>query len=135
MQWQEDSKAAIAKAAQEREFQGTYRHQFFQTPGGVEVNVLAKNLTPERVTVHVEEKRLHVVTKDENGQQDYELDIPLYAKVRAGSRPLMPTSVAKVNFYVAPRTQTKSPAFKTAGRDLDCYLGQPLRCFAVHAAP
>ena len=122
MQWQEDSKAAIAKAAQEREFQGKYRHQFFQTPGGVEVNVLAKNLTPEQVTVHIEEQRLHVVTKGENGQQDYELDIPLYAKVRAGACPLMPTSTAKVNLYVAPRTQTKLPAFKTAVRDSHCCL-------------
>ena len=122
MQWQEDSKAAIAKAAQERDFQGKYRHQFFQTPGGVEVNVLAKNLTPERVTVHIDEQRLHVVTKGKDGQQDYELDIPLYAKVRAGACPLMPTSTAKVNLYVAPRIQTKSPAFKTAVRDSHCYL-------------
>ena len=86
VQWQADSKAAIARAAQEREFQGKYRHQFFQTPNAVEVNVLAKNLAPERVTVHIEEQRLHVVTKDEAGQQDYELDVPLYAKVSAAFR-------------------------------------------------
>ncbi len=81
MQWQEDSAAAIAKAAQEREFQGKYRHQFFQTPTAVEVNVLAKNLTPERVAVHIEKQHLRVVTKDADGEQDYELDIPLYGQV------------------------------------------------------
>jgi len=82
VQWQEDSNAAIAKAALERQFEGKYRHQFFQTPTAVEVNVLAKNLTPERVTVHIEEQRLHVITKDADGQQDYELDMSLYGTVR-----------------------------------------------------
>lgn len=86
MQWQEDSAAAIAKAAQEREFQGKYRHQFFQTPAAVEVNVLAKNLTPERVAVHIEKQHLRVVTKDADGQQDYELDIPLYGQVSVPPR-------------------------------------------------
>lgn len=81
MQWQEDSATAIAKAAAELEFQGKYRHQFFQTPTNVEVNVLAKNLSPQCVAVHIEEQRLHVTTKDAEGQQDYELDVPLYAKV------------------------------------------------------
>jgi len=82
VQWQEDSNAAIAKAALERQFEGKYRHQFFQTPTAVEVNVLAKNLTPERVTVHIEEQRLHVITKDADDQQDYELDLSLYGTVR-----------------------------------------------------
>ena len=86
LQWQEDSKAAIARAAQERKFQGKYRHQFFQTPTAVEVNVLAKNLAPERVAVHIEERRLRVITKDADGQQDYELDVPLYAQVDATLR-------------------------------------------------
>ena len=86
MQWQEDSAAAIAKAAQEREFQGKYRHQFFQTPTAVEVNVLAKNLTPERVAVHIEKQHLRVVTKDADGEQDYELDIPLYGQVSVPPR-------------------------------------------------
>lgn len=84
MQWQEDSRAAIAKAALEREFQGKYRHQFFQTPAAVEVNVLAKNLSPEHVSVSIQEQHLRVTTKDADGEQDYELDVPLYGQVRMG---------------------------------------------------
>ena len=84
MQWQEDSNAAIAKAVQEREFQGKYRHQFFQTPTAVEVNVLAKNLSPDRVTVSIQEQRLRVITKNADGEQDYELDVPLYGEVHIG---------------------------------------------------
>ena len=81
LQWQEDSKAAIAKAAQELQHQGKYRHQFFQTPSTVEVSILAKNLSPESVSVHIQEQRLHVTTRGADGQQDFELDIPLYGQV------------------------------------------------------
>ena len=83
LQWQEDSKAAIAKAAQELQREGRYRHQFFQTPATVEVNILAKNLSPDSVSVRVQEQRLHVTTRGADGQQDYELDIPLYGQVGA----------------------------------------------------
>lgn len=83
LQWQEDSKAAIAKAAQELQREGRYRHQFFQTPATVEVNILAKNLSPDSVSVRIQEQRLHVTTRGADGQQDYELDIPLYGQVGA----------------------------------------------------
>lgn len=46
-----------------------YRYQFFQTPSKVEVAVLAKNLTAERVTVDIQEQWLGVVILDERGQQ------------------------------------------------------------------
>ena len=80
-QWQEDSKAAIAKAERELQREGKYRHQFFQTPATVEVSILAKNLSPDSVSVHIQEQRLHVTTRGADGQQDYELDIPLYGQV------------------------------------------------------
>ena len=81
LQWQEESKAAIAKAAQELQHQGKYRHQFFQTPSTVEVNILAKNLNPGSVSVQIQEQRLYVATSGADGQQDYKLDIPLYGQV------------------------------------------------------
>lgn len=52
------SSAAAAAAAAPK-----YRHEFFQTPSVVEVNIMAKRLTPERVTVHLSQRRLHVVIR------------------------------------------------------------------------
>ena len=46
-----------------------YRYQFFQTQAGVEVAVLAKNLTDDRVNVTFEEQRLGIVILDETGKQ------------------------------------------------------------------
>ena len=47
-----------------------YRHQFFQTQTKVEVAVLAKNLTADRVTVNIGETTLVVViTQAADGQE------------------------------------------------------------------
>ena len=46
-----------------------YRYQFFQTQSIVEVAVLAKNLSADRVSVSIEEQRLGVVILDESGKQ------------------------------------------------------------------
>ena len=47
----------------------------------MEVSILAKNLSPESVSVRIQEQRLHVTTRGADGQQDYELDIPLHDQV------------------------------------------------------
>ena len=46
-----------------------YRHQFFQTQSKVEVAVLAKNLTEERVKVDIEDFHLLVSIKNANGAE------------------------------------------------------------------
>lgn len=59
----------------------SYRHQWFQTQSVVEVAVLAKNMTKERVDIHIDQQHLRVVIKDAEGQQEYELDVELYGQV------------------------------------------------------
>lgn len=54
-----------------------YRYQFFQTQSIVEVAVLAKNLTANRVKVTIEEQQLGVVILDESGKQVMLLHHPL----------------------------------------------------------
>lgn len=49
--------------------QPKYRHQFFQTQKKVEVAVLAKGLTEERVTVDIGESSLLVVIRDQSGSE------------------------------------------------------------------
>ena len=66
--------ACIASAA-------VYRHQWFQTQSHVEVAVLAKKMTKERVDITIEEQHLRVVIWDAEGEQEFELDLPLYSKV------------------------------------------------------
>ena len=43
--------------------QPKYRHQHFQTSAWVEVAVLAKKLTPDRVTVSIEARSLSVTIR------------------------------------------------------------------------
>ncbi len=71
-----------------------------------QVAVLAKKLTPERVTVNIEEGKLTVVIRDEDGQHEYDLSTQLYgAIVIADSRwELLST---KVN-HSAPQHMSKS---------------------------
>jgi hypothetical protein len=76
---QEDLSLPIAKAAVPQE--GKYRYQFFQTQNIVEVAVLAKNLTPDRVDITIEERKLHVIVKSPEGEQEYELSVDLYDAV------------------------------------------------------
>ncbi|EIE25539.1 SGS-domain-containing protein [Coccomyxa subellipsoidea C-169] len=61
--------------------EGKYRYQFFQTQNIVEVAVLAKNLTPDRVKIDIEERKLHVIVKSPEGEQEYELNVDLYDAV------------------------------------------------------
>lgn len=70
----------IAKAAPAEQTR-KYRHQFFQTQNIVEVAVLAKNLTPDRVNVTIEERSLRVVIKSPEGDGEYDLPVDLYDKV------------------------------------------------------
>lgn len=46
-----------------------YRHQFFQTQSVVEVAVLAKNLTADRLKVSIQDRKLTVIILDSQGQQ------------------------------------------------------------------
>ena len=48
----------------------------------VEVAVLAKNMTKERVDIHIDKQHLRVVIRDAEGEQEYELDVELYGQVR-----------------------------------------------------
>lgn len=77
---QEDLTKPILKAAADAQT-GKYRYQFFQTPKIVEVDVLAKNLTPDRFQMDIEERKLHVVVKSPEGEQEYELNVDLYDAV------------------------------------------------------
>ena len=43
--------------------------------------MLAKKLTPERVTVSIEEGKLTVTIRDEAGQQEYDLSTQLYGAI------------------------------------------------------
>ncbi len=47
----------------------------------VEVAVLAKNMTQERVDIHIDQQHLLVVIRDAEGEQEYELDVDLYGQV------------------------------------------------------
>ncbi|KAK9820252.1 hypothetical protein WJX72_008100 [[Myrmecia] bisecta] len=58
-----------------------YRHQWYQTQPWVEVNVLAKKMTPERVDIKIEDQALHVVLRDPSGEEEYTLSTDLYGKV------------------------------------------------------
>ena len=60
---------------------GGCRHQWFQTQTVVEVAVLAKNMTKERVDIQIDKQHLRVVIRDAEGEQEYELDLDLYGEV------------------------------------------------------
>ena len=61
------------------------RHQWFQTQNVVEVAVLAKDMTKERVDIHIDKQHLHVLIRDAEGEQEYELDLELYGEVSSHS--------------------------------------------------
>lgn len=42
---------------------------------------MAKNMTKERVDIHIDQQHLRVVIRDAEGQQEYELDVELYGQV------------------------------------------------------
>lgn len=91
---QEDQTKPISKAANDTQ-RGKYRYQFFQTPKIVEVDVLAKNLTPDRFHMDIEERKLHVIVKSPEGEQEYELIVDLYDAVSVlFSRAILSRAVA-----------------------------------------
>lgn len=57
------------------------RHQWFQTQSVVEVAVLAKNMTKERVDIQIDKQHLRVVIRNPEGEQEYELELDLYDEV------------------------------------------------------
>lgn len=75
-----DLTAPIAKAAPEQPI-GKYRHQWYQAGPSVYIQVFAKKMPPERVSVEIEEEKVVVRTKDEEGVEDYTLDLALFEKV------------------------------------------------------
>jgi len=77
---QPDMSAPLAKAA-EQQPTGKYRHQWYQAGPSVYIQVFARNMPEERVSVDIQEEKVIVVTKDEEGKEDYRLDLPLFAKV------------------------------------------------------
>ncbi|CAD7699273.1 unnamed protein product [Ostreobium quekettii] len=77
---QPDMSAPLAKAA-EQQPTGKYRHQWYQAGPSVYIQVFARNLPEERVSVDIQEEKVVVVTRDEEGKEDYRLDLPLFAKV------------------------------------------------------
>ena len=56
-------------ATSSTESEAKYRHQFIQTQKVVEIAVLAKSLTQERVKVEIQEGRLRVIIFDTDGKQ------------------------------------------------------------------
>ena len=47
----------------------------------MQVNVLAKRLTPERVKVSMTDRRLHIIVNSPEGELEFELDTELYDQV------------------------------------------------------
>lgn len=66
-----------------------YRHQWFQNPHKVEVNIMAKGLTKDQVTVTIQPDHLYVAISTNANREsstkkcgtEYELDIQLYSTV------------------------------------------------------
>lgn len=46
------------------------------------MNVLAKRLTPDRLKISMEDRRLHIVINSPEGELEFELDTELYDQVR-----------------------------------------------------
>lgn len=75
------------------------RHQWFQTQTVVEVGILAKKMTKERVDINIQEQHLSIVIRDAEGEQEFELQLPLYSKVT--TRPCRPLSAASCRVLLA----------------------------------
>lgn len=88
--WPADSQATSPAAAVHKDAASVppidskapkYRHQWFQTQTVVEVAVLAKNMTKERVDIQIDKQHLRVVIRSAEGEQEYELELELYGEV------------------------------------------------------
>ena len=63
------------------------RHQWFQINDIVEVNVLAKGVAKENVSVQISEQQLRVVLLGPTGEEEFDLDVQLWDKVGNWGRP------------------------------------------------
>ncbi|GLC45039.1 hypothetical protein PLESTM_001680100 [Pleodorina starrii] len=75
------SSAAPLAPAAPAEFSGKFRHQHYQLANKVTLDVYAKKLRKDQVTVEFGESHLLVVITDLEGKEDYKLDVELYGKV------------------------------------------------------
>ena len=57
------------------------RHQWFQINDTVEVNVLAKGVAKENVSVQISEQQLRVVLLGPTGEEEFDLNVQLWDKV------------------------------------------------------
>ncbi len=97
--------------------------------------MLAKKLTPERVSVTIEEGKLSVIIRDETGQQEYDLTTQLYGPiVTSESRwELLSTKVSRT--CVSWSRRLPLPVGKSANSlssVLDRISGQHVSCTAMH---
>ncbi|KAL4443787.1 hypothetical protein ABPG75_011524 [Micractinium tetrahymenae] len=82
--WKAPIAASVAASIPDKPAGAKYRHQWFQSPDRVEVNILAKGLKKEQVGVTIEEQRLRVATMSAEGQEDFSLDLQLHAPIVPG---------------------------------------------------
>ena len=45
------------------------------------MGILAKRLTPDRVSIKIQERRLHALVTSPEGEPEFELDVELYDEV------------------------------------------------------
>ncbi|KXZ47405.1 hypothetical protein GPECTOR_35g843 [Gonium pectorale] len=74
------SAAPLAPSAP-AECSAKYRHQYYQLANKVTVDVYAKKLRREQVSVEFGESHLLLVIRDTDGNEEYRLDVELYGKV------------------------------------------------------
>ncbi|DBA95298.1 hypothetical protein WJX82_009900 [Trebouxia sp. C0006] len=104
--------------------QPKYRHQWFQTQSVVEVAVLAKSMTKERVDIHIDQHHLRVVIRDAEGQQEYELDVDLYGQVDppASKHELLKS---KTEIRLKKSDAIKWPTLEKSNQKADAYAKAP----------
>ncbi|GAB4820816.1 hypothetical protein N2152v2_007862 [Parachlorella kessleri] len=110
-------KAPVAPAAAPEVQPAKYRHQWFQMPDKVEVNVLAKGLKKEQVSVSIEPERLRVAINSPDGQEDYSLDVALHAAV-VPARSKYEVLSTKVEVKLAKAEPKQWASLDTAGQQL-----------------
>lgn len=54
--------------------------------------MLAKKMTKDRVDIKIEDQHLTVVIRSAEGEQEFELQLPLYSKVSSSMYPLVVVS-------------------------------------------
>ncbi len=73
----------ISKAVQAVTFSGKYRHNWYQLQNKVTVDVYAKGVSKDQVSVTFEPERLLVVIAGSGPEEEeYRLDVQLYGKVQ-----------------------------------------------------